>query len=373
MLPLFGARWQGRFCQTSGKIWQSTATAAPTTPQSLVCGSYSAQLHGHLRWHPAGRCLLSAKTDIHLRLAIGGRPIPLSHRPFKSLASSSSAGRTARVNSIDFDVERPYDRCPFDDFILDKPLKLRRRGIQIWNKPGFNQHFLIIRLCERIMVRKCNLLNYCGRCPRRGKQANALLRGHARESLDRSGQVGRRSKAGWTGHSQDPQLTGTMISNELSGHCGRRHCHVTGDRVCGRRSGATIGNLNKVGQSSQRLEQFSREMVERANTSVTIRELAAIRFVVIDELLQRIGRDRRIDCDREGRHRNVGNRLKVSYRIVKRPGFEDCFGDVSARPTQQDGVAVRLRMGDGGCSKGTSTTALILDNNGSEQRLNSLR
>jgi hypothetical protein len=95
--------------------------------------------------------------------------------------------RTARFNSIDFDVERLYDRRPFDDFILDKPLKLRRRGIQIWNKPGFNQHFLIIRRCERIMVRKCNLLDYCGRCPRRGKQADALLRGHARESLDCSG------------------------------------------------------------------------------------------------------------------------------------------------------------------------------------------
>ena len=92
-------------------------------------------------------------------------------------------------------------------------------------------------------------------------------------------------------------------------------------------------------------------MVERANTSVTIRKPAAIRFVVIDELLQRIGRDRRIYSDREGRHRNVRNRLKVSYRIVKRPGFEDCFGDVSARPTQQDSVAVRLLMGDSGSSK----------------------
>src|ERR1700730_7736873 len=92
-------------------------------------------------------------------------------------------------------------------------------------------------------------------------------------------------------------------------------------------------------------------MVERANTSVTIRKFAAICFVVIDELLQRIGRDRRIYGDREGRHRDVGNRLKVSYRIVKRPGFEDCFGDMSARPTQQDGVAVRLRMGDSGRSK----------------------
>src|ERR1700730_11519981 len=142
-----------------------------------------------------------------------------------------------------------------------------------------------------------------------------------------------------------------MISNELSGHRGRRHCHVTRDRVCGRRSGATIGNLNKVGQSSQRLKQFSREMIERANTGVTIRKLAAIRFVVIDELLQRIGRDRRIYSDREGRYRNVRNRLKVSYRIVERPGFEDCFGDVSARPTQQDSVTVRLRMGDSGSSK----------------------
>src|ERR1700731_53429 len=127
------------------------------------------------------------KTDIHPRLAFGGRPLPPSHRPLKPLTSSSTAGRTARFNSIDFDVERSYDRRPFDDFILDKPLKLRRRGIQIWNKSGFNQHFLIIRLCERIMVRKCNLLNYCGWRARRRKQANALLRGHARESLDRSG------------------------------------------------------------------------------------------------------------------------------------------------------------------------------------------
>src|SRR5580693_7762286 len=103
------------------------------------------------------------------------------------MTMSWAAILSARINSIDFDVERPYDGRPFDDFILDSPLKLRRRGIQIWNKPGFNQHFLIVRLRERIMVRKRNLLNYCGRCPRRGKQANALLRGHARESLDRSG------------------------------------------------------------------------------------------------------------------------------------------------------------------------------------------
>src|SRR5580704_18885288 len=86
----------------------------------------------------AAKCRDGPKTDIHLRLAIGGRPIPLSHRPFKPLTSSSTAGRTARFNSIDFDVERPYDRRPFDDFILDKPLKLRWRRIQIWNKPGFN-------------------------------------------------------------------------------------------------------------------------------------------------------------------------------------------------------------------------------------------
>src|ERR1700692_3143876 len=114
-------------------------------------------------------------------------------------------------------------------------------------------------------------------------------------------------------------------------------------------------------------------MVERANTSVTIRKLAAIRFVVIDELLQRIGRDRRIYSDREGRHRNVGNRLKVSYRIVKRPGFEDCFGDVSARTHQQDGLAVRLGKGDSGWSKRTAPTAIILNNDVSEQRLNFLR
>jgi hypothetical protein len=42
-----------------------------------------------------------------------------------------TAGRTARFNSIDFDVERPYDGRPFDDFILDNPLKLRRRGIAL--------------------------------------------------------------------------------------------------------------------------------------------------------------------------------------------------------------------------------------------------
>src|SRR6202795_4814806 len=110
-------------------------------------------------------------------------------------------------------------------------------------------------------------------------------------------------------------------------------------------------------------------MVERANTSVTIRKLATIRFVVIDELLQRIGRDRRIYSDREGRHCNVRNRLKVFHRIVKRPGFEDCFGDVSARSTQQDGVAVWLRMGDGCSPKRTTPAPLILHDNGSEQRL----
>jgi hypothetical protein len=71
-----------------------------------------------------------------------------------------------RTISIDFDVERPYDRRPFDDFILDKTLKLRRRGIQIWNKPCFNQHILIIRICERIVVCDCNSINYRSRRPR---------------------------------------------------------------------------------------------------------------------------------------------------------------------------------------------------------------
>src|SRR5580692_1397500 len=94
-----------------------------------------------------------------LNVAPWRRPIQASN-PQSLIERSSTAGRTARFNSIDFDVERPYDRRPFGDFILDKPLKLRRRGIQIWNKPGFNQHFLIIRLCERIMVRKCDLFNY---------------------------------------------------------------------------------------------------------------------------------------------------------------------------------------------------------------------
>src|SRR5215472_3937073 len=114
-------------------------------------------------------------------------------------------------------------------------------------------------------------------------------------------------------------------------------------------------------------------MVERADTGVTIGKFAAIGFVVIDKLLQCIGRDRRMHSDREGRQGNIGNRREILHRIVKRPSFEDCFSDVSARATQQDGVAVRLRMGDGGSAERTAPASLIFNENGSEQRLYLLR
>jgi hypothetical protein len=77
-----------------------------------------------------------------------------------------TAGRTARFNSIDFDVERPYDGRPFDGFILDNPLKLRRRGIPLQETTQAVRDFARLGEClsnsgPQNCVRKCRCLWLC--------------------------------------------------------------------------------------------------------------------------------------------------------------------------------------------------------------------
>jgi hypothetical protein len=82
-----------------------------------------------------------------------------------------------------------------------------------------------------------------------------------------------------------------MKFDHLPGDRGRHHGNVAGERVGNRRARAPIGHLEEIGKSGERFEQFAGEMIERADASMPVGELATVRLVVIDEFSERSGRN----------------------------------------------------------------------------------
>src|SRR5262249_35962256 len=131
--------------------------------------------------------------------------------------------------------------------------------------------------------------------------------------------------------------------------------------IGGRRSRPTVWHMHEVRQSSQRFKQFAGQVVQRADTGMPIGQLAGIGLGVLDELTQRVSRHCGMDRKGKSRNHHVCNRLELFERIVEWAAVENSLGDVSARTTQQDSVAVRAGASDRGSAERTASSPLVFN------------
>src|SRR5690348_10739503 len=108
-------------------------------------------------------------------------------------------------------------------------------------------------------------------------------------------------------------------------------------------------------------------MIERTDAGVAVGQLAAIGPVVIDEFRKRRGWNGGMHREREGRHRDVGDRFKILEWIVERTGLQNCFGHVGARAAEQQRVTVGSRMRDESRAERTAAAALVFHKDGAEK------
>jgi len=116
---------------------------------------------------------------------------------------------------------------------------------------------------------------------------------------------------------------------------------MAGKRVCRCRARAAIWHLQQIRKSGERLEQFARQMVQRTDAGVSVRQRTGVGFIVCDELAQRSGRDRWMDGKRKRGNRDVGNlqiRLAAPFTVT---GTVD-WGDLPNR-----NAAILLLPADG--------------------------
>ena len=97
---------------------------------------------------------------------------------------------------------------------------------------------------------------------------------------------------------------------------------MAGDEILHRRTGAAIGHVLDVGLGED-LEQFAGEMMRGAGAGRAVIQLAGIGLQIVDELLERLGRDLvGIDDDHLRRPRDQRHRDEVLLDIVVELGIE---------------------------------------------------
>src|SRR5262249_28900290 len=104
-----------------------------------------------------------------------------------------------------------------------------------------------------------------------------------------------------------------------------------------------------------------------------LRQLAGSGPCGLDELTPRVSRHCGMDRKGKSRNHHVCNRLELFERIVEWAAFENSLGDVSARTTQQDSVAVRAGASDRGSAERTASSPLVFNHHGAKHRLHLLR
>jgi hypothetical protein len=102
---------------------------------------------------------------------------------------------------------------------------------------------------------------------------------------------------------------------------------------------------------------------------MAVGDLAGIGFDIGDELVQRLGRHRRMHREAEITDRDLHDRIEVLVRIVERLCLQQRFVDVRERAAEQDGVPVGARLGDRRRAERCTGTADVLHDDRSEQRL----
>ena len=118
----------------------------------------------------------------------------------------------------------------------------------------------------------------------------------------------------------------------------------------------------------ERLEELAGEVGHRSGAGRAVGELARIGLVVVDELLDRVHRDARVDDDGERRHRDHRDRLEILHRIVERLDHSDRIEDQRTGAAEQDRVAVGRSMRDGHRADRAAGAALVLDIDGAAER-----
>ena len=127
-------------------------------------------------------------------------------------------------------------------------------------------------------------------------------------------QVGRQRRARAARHAErahfavadERQQDGDALEGEVHGVAQHR-----GHRF----AAAAVGHADDV-DAGARLEQFGGEMRQAARAGVGVVELARIGLGVVEEFLQRLGRERRLHHQDLEALRDLGDRRKVLERIV---------------------------------------------------------
>src|SRR5215468_8472375 len=114
-------------------------------------------------------------------------------------------------------------------------------------------------------------------------------------------------------------------------------------------------------------------MVRRADTVMPVGQFAGIGLGISDEILQRLRRQRRIDCDGESEESHARNRVQVLDWIVQWPALEQGLVDMRNRAAQQKGVAIGAGARDRSGAQRTAGAAYVLDGNRAEQRFHLVR
>ena len=126
------------------------------------------------------------------------------------------------------------------------------------------------------------------------------------------------------------------------------------------RGAALVRHMHDV-DAGHRLEQFGRQMRRAAEARRAVEELTGLRFGERDEFRHRFRRNIRIDRHQVRHPCDDGDRLDVLDRIVGHVLLNILVDRVGARRADDEGVAVRIGLGDEIGGDVAACARLVLD------------
>src|SRR5262249_35770376 len=110
----------------------------------------------------------------------------------------------------------------------------------------------------------------------------------------------------------------------------------------------------------------------RANTGVSVGQLAGIGLGISDELFEVLCRHRWMHRKRQRYDCQASNRIEILDRIIEWPALEQALVDMREGPAEENGIAVRAGVGDSGSTQRTAAAADVFDEHRAEQRFDLL-
>jgi hypothetical protein len=157
-----------------------------------------------------------------------------------------------------------------------------------------------------------------------------------------------------------------MKFNGLPGDRHYGHRELPADQVRHRRPCTPIRYLHNFGGAREGFEQLAGQVVGRAHTRVSVRQLARIGFRVSDKLLEGLSRHRRIDGDAEKVGCHARNRVQVFDRIIERSALEQGLINVRQRAPKEDCIAVGAGTRDCGGTQRRAAAADVFNDHRAE-------